>query len=452
MNMSKCLFLSVLTVGILLNSVVVEARHPRPHISIMKSMFVNGEPTSTAIDRLGIEPAPSKYNVTDYFTKDVISPARCDYDGETLSNCRWTMLDVASDVDIKMPFPVKSTVRIIKEGNCSALDKTSASEFVFDLYDGPCADMGVKADLKSTVAPPPAIRTPGVSRDSVYRETLATHAEKAANFGHPGLNALLTDCTYRENRIRSARPHLSSKNYTQNSIQVFREKKNNYINRFELWFFPLRNKAKFDGSCRVRLEIAFNEPDVNSKAEAGNIIAELEDDYTHKSDTCRWQSELVLYREAFLFLDSVANYFYTQLSNEQMQNLRDTLVASEELLADFTEQCYLDAWSGSEDINENDCASLYGIVESMAVIGASADWKNEDGTSKTMEEYFGGDSEVWNVIKRLRVLAQKASGGELSEEENERLRQSTKEVCEETLHAEYDLELAKNELSEWLED
>lgn len=87
--------------------------------------------------------------------------------------------------------------------------------------------------------------------------------------------------------------------------------------------------------CRVLLDAVFNEPDVNSKAEAEALIVSLEQDRDRKIATRDRLSQLYRLSSAVVFLKKTGEYFMTELSSEQMTELRTAAVNADASLVNL---------------------------------------------------------------------------------------------------------------------
>jgi hypothetical protein len=159
---------------------------------------------------------------------------------------------------------------------------------------------------------------------------------------------------------------------------------------------PFTGAAIVDQSCLVTLTVSTNEPDVDSAAEATAILAALEaqlDAKRHERDDFE---ALVALSNGFAFLQSVTGAFYTELTNETMQELRESARTAGPAFETLLLGC-------SDGISEEDQMQLFRLYVALAGVGDAADWRNPDGTTKTLADFLGPNATaVFASIEHLR--------------------------------------------------
>jgi hypothetical protein len=195
--------------------------------------------------------------------------------------------------------------------------------------------------------------------------------------------------------------------------------------------------ASLPGSCRVSLVITANEVDVNSQAEAQAIITAIENELAAKRTQVEWYRQLVAYREAFLFLQSIANNFRVQLTQGVIQDLREEAVAASDSLA------LLVGTSCGDELSVEDSANIFFLLASLPGLGEPASWTHPDGTPMTLAEFMGPrEREIYDTVDRLA----RAHGGENGSDYEQAYTQAVAEAIE----LEHKLNLARTQLAAWL--
>lgn len=159
---------------------------------------------------------------------------------------------------------------------------------------------------------------------------------------------------------------------------------------------PWTRFANFDSSCRIGLSIVSNEPDVNSKADAQEIIAALTADVVAKTAIRDRYQQLSLYHRAFQFSQSVANNFLVELTNESIQQLRSLANDASAAIASLMSSC------GDTSITDGDRQNLLLLYMSLPALGHRSDWQTNAGEPKTLADFLGpSQAEVLATVQKL---------------------------------------------------
>ncbi|MDB4968924.1 MAG: hypothetical protein JWN44_4613 [Myxococcales bacterium] len=194
--------------------------------------------------------------------------------------------------------------------------------------------------------------------------------------------------------------------------------------------------ASFDTSCRISLSISPNELDVSSKGDAQAIVDALQKDATAKADTAARYNELMLYSQAFVFLQAVAENFLGQLTDDALMQLRASATDAQPAL----EQVITDCNSLSQDQKKG----LFKLEMALGTLDHPEDWKNPDGSLKTLRDFLGADEQ--KVLDAIHQLGQQAGSDGGTIDYAALYQQAEREAAA----AEHKLELAKQQLAAWL--
>lgn len=201
---------------------------------------------------------------------------------------------------------------------------------------------------------------------------------------------------------------------------------------------PWTHVAAFDPSCRVSANIVWNEPDVDSAAEAQAILDRLSSDLANKTRIRDHYADLLSYQKAFDFLSRVVDYFNLELTSEMMQKLRAGAQAARPVLVRMVSA---DACSGT--MGDADLNAIISLYESLAVLGSPAAWDSADGGAKTLAGTL--DTEAPKVLEIARRLSQahQSDAGTGYEADYER-------AALDVAKADAKLILARAQLANWL--
>lgn len=189
--------------------------------------------------------------------------------------------------------------------------------------------------------------------------------------------------------------------------------------------------GSFSTTCEVNLDVTLNEPDVNSKADAWNIVNAIDQVLLSKIQERDLYQQLVIFSSAYFFIRSILDNFYIQLSNDTIQNLRGLFLANKDVL----KAIILDLGG---PYTQDQRLLLFDLYLSMFSLGDPADWKNPDGSTKTIEQYLGSDaSDLFNAINSIgNKINEYNTAYQIAAQEVEGLQNK--------------LELAKIQLAGWL--
>jgi hypothetical protein len=158
---------------------------------------------------------------------------------------------------------------------------------------------------------------------------------------------------------------------------------------------PWTSQAFFDQGCRASVMIYANEPDVSSKAEAQAIVDAIARELAEKTATRDRLQELTLYHRAFQFLKSIAENFRVELTNETVQALRDSAAASVGSISKLASAC-------DPSLDDADRQNLLVLYMSLPQLGSASDWRNADGSPKTLAQFVGPSNQaVFETVQRL---------------------------------------------------
>jgi hypothetical protein len=149
------------------------------------------------------------------------------------------------------------------------------------------------------------------------------------------------------------------------------------------------------GSCRVWVDVELNQPDVDSAAQAAALIAGIEAELAAAERAVRDYGHLVALAGAHHFLSQLVDNFYLELSRGQLQSLRDGALAAGAALRAAATSC-------GDVTSPDDAAHLLALYEALLALGGAEDWRNPDGTTKTLEQYLGPEAaQVLETVQRL---------------------------------------------------
>jgi hypothetical protein len=201
---------------------------------------------------------------------------------------------------------------------------------------------------------------------------------------------------------------------------------------------PYTKFANFDGSCRISLSVVSNEPDVNSKADAQAIMDALNKDLAAKTTIRDHYQQLSLYHRAFEFMQSVANNFLVELTNDTIQQLRASANDSLTAISTMMGAC------GDTTLTDQDRQNLMTLFMSLPQLGSADDWQNDGGTPKTLADFLGPQQA--QVLATVQKLAKDADGdGGASSYEVD-----YQNAAHDVVVAQAKVDQAKSQLASWL--
>jgi hypothetical protein len=174
--------------------------------------------------------------------------------------------------------------------------------------------------------------------------------------------------------------------YLRDSTAVLRHGDGQAISRVTLSDpSPWTKVAALDASCAVTLSMAPNELDVDTREAAQALIAGLEADLAEKTRQRERLRQLTLFSEAYGFMKVVAESFHTQLTNDQMQELRSSALASNATLEKLILEC-------SGDVTVDQRLDLLRLHSALGVLGTPEAWNKPDGNRKSISDFLGPES------------------------------------------------------------
>jgi hypothetical protein len=199
---------------------------------------------------------------------------------------------------------------------------------------------------------------------------------------------------------------------------------------------PWTSQLNVPGSSRVNIQVIANEADVYSKKEAQALLSKLKQDLTKKQTEVEWYKHLAQYHRAFLFLESVTENFHDELTSDMVQDLREGAQGAISSLSMLSSEC-------DDHMEDTDRQNIMLLLMSLPQLGSPKDWKNPDGSSKTLSEFMGSDAaKIYDTAIRLAQENDAATGSNYDAE--------LKRVSTEAAALEYKLALAKSQLAAWL--
>lgn len=189
-------------------------------------------------------------------------------------------------------------------------------------------------------------------------------------------------------------------------------------------------------TCRISLSVNSNEVDVDTEAQARATIARIQTEIDGKKAQAQQLRDLIEMRSAFLFLQSVAENYHGELTNDLIQELRDGAANSVPALAALANNC-------AANLTETDNQNLIILMMDLPQLGSSSDWKNPDGTTKSLADVMGPDAgAIYQTVVDLAKGTSTASGSTYE--------QQYKAAVAEQVNLESKLVLAQAQLAAWL--
>jgi len=189
-------------------------------------------------------------------------------------------------------------------------------------------------------------------------------------------------------------------------------------------------------TCRLSLSVTANEVDVSSKKEAQALIADIEAELAAKRTEAEWYGHLIQYHRAFLFLESVAENFHGELTNDVIQELRSGAESALSSLSMLSSEC-------DDKMDDTDRQNIMLLLMSLPQLGSAEDWKNPDGSTKSLADLMGPEAQdIYLTVDKLARENDSATGSNYDA--------GYKTASEQAAALEYKLALAKTQLAAWL--
>jgi len=171
---------------------------------------------------------------------------------------------------------------------------------------------------------------------------------------------------------------------------------------------PWTAVASFDQSCRVSLQIAFNDLDVDSNNDAVAIISRLEHELTDKTRLRDRALQLVAFANAFSFVQELLGAFHEELTNDQMRDLRQLSLDNADVLAALIGDCDVVQPDGTHFPTDEQRQGLTDLFLSLGTLGDPALWNHPDGSPITIAEFLGPDQA--QILATLNAIVHATEG------------------------------------------
>jgi hypothetical protein len=145
---------------------------------------------------------------------------------------------------------------------------------------------------------------------------------------------------------------------------------------------PWTSVASFDPTCSIQLGVTFNQVDVDTAAQAQQIITNWQAALTSAETVASNYHDLLLYQQAYQFMSSVAQNFYVQLTNDTMQQLRAAGSAASNALLTLITDCNV-------GLSQQDQMNLVQLYSTLPVLGLPSAWEHPDGGLLTIADIIG---------------------------------------------------------------
>lgn len=145
--------------------------------------------------------------------------------------------------------------------------------------------------------------------------------------------------------------------------------------------------AAFDEKCRISINITANALDVDSRADAEAILAEIDAELAAARDDVSRYEQLLLFSSAYDFMWEVSRSLHTELTTDLMQRLRAEARAVSPLMQDMMMRCMTDGAGTCDQCG--DIMGLFPLYEALSGLGGPETWQNPDGTTKSLEDLLG---------------------------------------------------------------
>lgn len=210
---------------------------------------------------------------------------------------------------------------------------------------------------------------------------------------------------------------------------------------------PWTSTAAFADTCRISLNILWNQVDVDSTAQASAILQGLQDVLDAKVAHRDALAHLVEYSSAFNFMRALSLNLLTELNNDMMLFLREQAKATGDIIFKATLPCECNPATQdcSGALTDSEKIALANLYFSLGVLGDNSNYLRPDGTRMTLEEYLGsqpGGSAIRGLIEKLALRT--------TSEVLEQYKAQLAAASEAVKVAQDDLNLGKQQLAPWL--
>jgi hypothetical protein len=198
---------------------------------------------------------------------------------------------------------------------------------------------------------------------------------------------------------------------------------------------PWTRYAAVSDTCRISLQIDWNQVDVDSAEQANAILQNLQGDLNAKKATRDNLGYLVDYSSAFVFMGELSNLFYTTLSTQSMQALRERAIEVGPVIFKTAMGCA----DGTLTQQERDALAEFYFV--LPELGDPDDYTDpETGEIKKLRDYLG--EEARPILDKLAARSTPAALAQY--------KLDYQVAAQHAADAETKLALAKAQLAPWL--
>lgn len=205
---------------------------------------------------------------------------------------------------------------------------------------------------------------------------------------------------------------------------------------------PWTRYAAVNETCRISLDILWNQVDVDTAEQAQAILAPLETALATEQANLANLEALLDYSTLFDFTAAVFANFEQQLTNSTMQFLRAQANAASSVVMEFTSNCNPRDAQGNLIVTPQERVLLANYLYSLGTLGSNDDWKNPDGTPKTLADFFGEEDGARELFLKLSTRSDEGA----TEEYQTAVNQARGRV----LAAQHKVNVAKAQLAQWL--
>ncbi|MBZ4398600.1 hypothetical protein OWM54_24350 [Myxococcus sp. MISCRS1] len=196
---------------------------------------------------------------------------------------------------------------------------------------------------------------------------------------------------------------------------------------------PWTNAAAFNETCRVSLNITWNEVDVDSAAQAQSILQGLQSTLATKVAQREHLASLVEYSAAFDYMKTLSNSFLVDLNNETAHALHAQALEAGPVIFQAAMGC-------GGVLTPEESITLTNFYFVLGSLGDPTKYHHPDGSPKTLEELIG--PAALPVIQKLSQLS--AAGAK------EQYQAQYLVAAQEAAAAQAQVDLATAQLAPWL--
>jgi hypothetical protein len=199
---------------------------------------------------------------------------------------------------------------------------------------------------------------------------------------------------------------------------------------------PWTATAVFTDTCRVSLTITPNQVDVDTTQQAQAVLAAIDQELAKANQDVRNYQALVALQAAYTFTRTVAASFHEELTNDTMQALRQAAI-------DAAPAMQIAALSCGDALSDQQRDTLFQLYVSLVVLGDPGTWRNPDGSTKTLDQFYGPGGAA--VLEQLQALASQANPDLAAE-----FRQGLQLATQEQVRLQQKRALAVQQLAPWM--